>query len=261
MKISVIITTYNRPDALLKVLEGLQLQTRLPDEVRIADDGSGRETKASIIRFSKTAKYPISHDRQEDDGFRAARIRNKAIKQSTGEYIILLDGDCIPDKHLVSDYLELAEQGCFFQGKRVLIDRALSRSFSALEANSAIAKLKYFFSGRVSNRHHLLRLTMFPAHKSESMSGTRSCNMGFFRKDIYAVNGFNEEFVGWGREDSELVARFYTYGLKRKTHPFMAVVFHLWHEDNSRNKLQANDDLLRKTVEYKTIKCRKGLNI
>jgi predicted glycosyltransferase involved in capsule biosynthesis len=70
--------------------------------------------------------------------------------------------------------------------------------------------------------------------------------MGLFRSDLFAVNGFNEDFEGWGREDSELAARLYNYGLKRNVHPFMAICFHLWHTENSREQLADNDEMLRK---------------
>jgi predicted glycosyltransferase involved in capsule biosynthesis len=83
--------------------------------------------------------------------------------------------------------------------------------------------------------------------------------MGFFREDIFAVNGFNEDFVGWGREDSELAVRFYRYGLSRKEHPFMAICFHLWHDENDKNRLAINDELLRKAIESDEYVCAKGL--
>ncbi len=83
--------------------------------------------------------------------------------------------------------------------------------------------------------------------------------MGFPSQDIFAVNGFNQDFVGWGREDSELAARFYEYGLKRKEHPFMAVCFHLWHEENNRERLAINDSLLKKTIKSNGYVCSNGL--
>lgn len=259
MRISIIITTYNRPDALAKVLEGLRCQTRPADEVIVADDGSGPETAEMICGFMADSPYPLYHVWQEDCGFRAARIRNKAINKSSGEYIVLLDGDCIPGKHFIEDHCLLAKKSYFFQGKRILISRGLSQTFTQADANSALKLLKYFMLWNISNSHHLIRLSFLPAGSSISLRGIRSCNMGFFRKDIFAVNGFNEDFVGWGREDSELAVRFFNYGLKKREHPFMAICYHLWHEENDRTLLEVNDELLRMRIESDSYFCPNGL--
>ena len=259
MNASVIITTYNRPDALAKVLEGLHHQTRPADEIIIADDGSGPETLETIRRFERVFPRPLFHVRHEDRGFRAAEIRNKAILKSTGDYIVLLDGDCIPTKYFLADHLALAEKGFFFQGKRVLIHKRLSTGLTHEDTASALKRLRCVFSRDVSNRQHLIRLPLFPALSATGLNGIRSCNMGFFRKDIVAVNGFNQDFIGWGREDSELAARFLGYGLKRREHPFMAVCYHLWHEENDRAHLGVNDEILKRTVDSNEYICSNGL--
>jgi len=259
MKISVIITTYNRPGALLKVLEGLQYQKRLADEVIVADDGSKAQTEEVVRNFMNGADFPISHVWHEDKGFRAAKIRNMAIKESIGHYLISLDGDCIPNKHFISDHLSLAERGFFYQGKRVLVNNEFLDNFSCEDANSFSALLKCFLLGKISNAHHLIRLPMLPALSSKSLNGIRSCNMGFFREDIFSVNGFNQDFVGWGREDTELAVRFYKYKLKRKSHPFMAICYHLWHEEYDRKRLSVNDELLKKTMDSDQYTCSRGL--
>ncbi len=259
MKTSLIITTYNKADALGKVLEATREQSRMPDEVLIADDGSGPDTLKKIYECSRGFPSKLEHIRQEDQGFRAARIRNKAIATATGKYIILLDGDCIPPRRFIQDHLVLAEEGFFFQGKRVLVSKGLSLDFSCVDANSSFKLLKALIRRGLSNAHHLIRLPIFPALKSRSLSGIKSCNMGFFRKDIVAVNGFNQDFVGWGREDSELAVRLYRYGLSRKRHPFMAICFHLWHEGYDRTTLEINDQLLSKTMESDEYFCPNGL--
>ncbi len=260
MKTSVIVTTYKRPDALKRVLEGLGHQTVLPDEVIVADDGSGPNTREMIRCLRKDSPpYLLHHVWQEDRGFRAARIRNKAILQSRGDYLISLDGDCVPGKHFIADHLRLAEKGFFFQGKRILVGRSLAPLFTHEDANSPHKLLRYAVTNKIRNRHHIIRMTRFPSMTSTSLNGIKSCNMGFFRNDILAVNGFNEDFVGWGREDSELAVRLFVYGLKRKGHPFMAICYHLWHEEQNRNRLSINDELLRMAVQAHGYTCRNGL--
>ena len=247
-RVSIIVTTYNRPRALEAVLRALAGQTHMADEVIVADDGSGEETRRLIEQLEDRLPYPLVYVWQEDRGFRAARIRNKAIARSTGAYLVLLDGDCIPNRHFVGDHLRLAKEGTFFQGKRVLVERSLAETFDWEHASDFWRLMKSLFFRQLGNAHHLIRFPWFPAVISPGLSGTRSCNMGVFRSDLYAVNGFNEAFEGWGREDSELVARLYNWGLKRRTHPFMATCFHLWHGENSRQRLSENDEMLNETM-------------
>jgi glycosyltransferase involved in cell wall biosynthesis len=255
-QIAIIVPTYNRPDALARVLEGLSLQSRPPDEIIIADDGSGNETRHLAETFIKKSSVPMIHIWQKDQGFRLAAIRNKAVRACRSDYIVFLDGDCIPERFFVEDHCRLARPGYFVQGKRILVDKAMSAQFSFNSINCN--RIRLLLSRHIANKHHLLRLPWFPAFSSNGLSGTRGCNMGFFKTDLFAINGFNEDFKGWGREDSELVIRLYKYGLKRRGHSFAAICYHLWHPDNTPNKC-ANDDLLAETIACKEHICRKGL--
>ena len=91
------------------------------------------------------------------------------------------------------------------------------------------------------------------------MHGIKGCNMAFHMSDLLAVNGYNEDFTGWGREDSELAVRLYNLGLKRKEHPFLASCFHLWHEDNQRTRLVENDEILASAIASGTRWCLNGI--
>jgi glycosyltransferase involved in cell wall biosynthesis len=258
LKASLIITTYNNPVALKKVIDSVLCQTRLPDEVFIADDGSDKDTFHIVENFSKIAPFTIIHIWQEDKGFRAAKIRNEAIKQTTGDYIILLDGDCVINSNFISDHLLLAEKGYFIQGKRVLIDKGAEAVFNHEHANSSLTLIKMALTGKISNIHHLIRLPFSPSIKNRNLKGIKSCNLSFFKPDILAVNGFNEDFVGWGNEDSDLACRFFKYGLIKKVHPFMAVCFHLWHPSN-KFVSDRNKQLLLATLASKEYYCKNGI--
>lgn len=257
LRLSLIITTYNRPDALRRVLEAVAEQSRLPDEVLVADDGSGDSTRACIEAFRLRMPFPTSHVWHPDDGFRAAAIRNRAIRTARHDYLIFLDGDCIPERHFIRDHHRLMADGCFVQGGRVLLDRSISAHIHHRFIQNR--RFRLFFSKHVGNRHHLIRLPWLPPSSNRRLSGIRSCNIAFFKSDLYAVNGFNEAFTGWGREDSELVARLYNAGRRRRTHPFAAVCFHLWHPALNRSRLAVNDQLLAETVRSRACRCRQGL--
>jgi glycosyltransferase involved in cell wall biosynthesis len=258
MKVSLIITTYDNHLALRKVMDSILNQTRRPDELFVADDGSDGRTASVVNHYMEKAPFPVIHAWQENRGFRAAKIRNEAIKQAAGEYIVLLDGDCIVNKHFISDHLFLAEEACFIQGKRIHVEKNTVESFSHEDANSFLRLLEMSLKGKISNIHHVIRLPFDLSVKNRSLKGIKACNMSFFRKDIVAVNGFNEDFVGWGNEDSELVCRFFRYGLKKKVHPFMATCFHLWHPSN-KGEAKGNRNLLDETFHSKDYFCANGL--
>ncbi len=258
MKSSVVITTYNNPAYLRRVLEGFLNQSRPPGEILVADDGSTRGTLETVESMRAGSPVRITHVWHEDRGFRAGTIRNRAMAAASGEYIILSDGDTIPSSRLVEDHLKYAEEGHFIQGHRVLLGPKASENFSFKDI-SLPSLLSLFLKGQAGNLMNALRLPPV-VRVSLRRPGIRSCNMSFFRKDIVAVNGFNEDFEGWGKEDSELVERFYKYGLKRKDLKFRACCYHLYHRDFDRAGLEANMRLLEKTAAGTSYFCPNGMD-
>ena len=259
MKIGIIVSTYNRPDTLVKVLNGLFCQTRAADEIIIADDGSGSDTREALAPFLDNPEIRCTHVWQEDKGFRLARVRNQAIKAALSDYLVFLDGDCIPQPTFTADHLALAQEGYFFQGKRVIVSREASPEFTFEDTRSFAVRFGHLVRGGLSNGHHIFRLPFWPAHTTSKRSGVRGCNMGFFKKDLLAVNGFNQAFKGWGREDSEIVVRLYKYGLRRKEHPFKAICYHLWHREYPREQIGENDRLLEQAAASQGYYCRQGI--
>ena len=259
MKISVVVTTYNRPDALEKVIEALQNQKSHPHEILVADDGSGPETRDLVEECRKRSSIPLVHVWQKDKGFRLSRSRNRAVLAASGDYILFLDGDCVPDIHFVGDHGALAREGWFFQGKRILVNEGAETDFHFSQANSLVSRLAMALKGKIDNAHHIFRIPFFPVMEKKKLSGIRSCNMGMFKSDIMAVNGFNNAFQGWGREDSEFVSRLMAYGVRRQEHPFKAICYHLWHPENSRENLERNDEILAETLAAKRHWCDDGI--
>jgi glycosyltransferase involved in cell wall biosynthesis len=259
MKVSVIISTYNRPEYLQRTIEGYLYQSQLPDEIVIADDGSTEETASLILSLSKNSPVKILHVWHEDKGFRLAKIRNKAIAKSSGAYLILCDDDSIPSHTMVEDHLKFSEKGYFIQGHRVLLGETISKDFTFKDIS--LMNLLYLrLKGQATNILNAFRLPLPLIKVSQSLKGIRGCNMSFFRKDIIAVNGFNEDFKGWGKEDSELVVRFYKYGLKRKDLKFRACCYHLYHKHYSKDNLKRNLALLEKAKSEKGYFCKNGID-
>ncbi len=259
MKISVIISTYNRPHYLKRVMEGYLNQSLSPDELVIADDGSSQETASMVEEVSADTRINIKHLWQEDRGFRAAAIRNRAIAESCGEYLVICDDDSIPCRDLVGDHLKYAEENCFIQGHRVLLKPAISKNFTHRDI-SRLSVIKLSMKGQASNIINAFRFPLPLIKVSHGLGGIRSCNMSFFKKDIIAVNGFNEDFVGWGKEDSEMVVRLFNYGVKRKDLKFRACCYHLYHEHYETDNLQKNIALLNRAQQEKNHYCRSGID-
>lgn len=257
MRISVIVTTYNWPSALSAVLNSILSQTQLPDEVIIADDGSGLETQALIQRYQSQYPLPLHHSWQEDCGFRAAESRNKALAKATGDYIIIIDGDIYLPESFIKDHALIARPGYFVQGGRVSLGPELSQQ---LISTNTLPKL---WQKGIKNRKNMLRckrLAKFFSRTWNSDASTRSCNMAFWRQDIIDVNGFNNDFVGWGREDSELVIRLLNHGLQRLYIKFLAAGYHLYHQENPRESLEANQKIFEQTKASRATRCANGLD-
>ncbi|MDD2501566.1 MAG: glycosyltransferase family 2 protein [Geobacter sp.] len=253
--IAAIISTYNSPEYLRRVLEGYRAQSRHPDELIVADDGSKSDTARVVATFANDAPFIVRHVWHEDEGFRLAEIRNRAISAATADYLLFTDGDCIPHPDFVRDHRRTMRAGSFVTGKRMLVGQSLSPAFRWQGAMSALLGC---LKGEMSGCHHLVRLPWLVLPR-RGTKGLRGCNMAVFRKDLLAVNGFNERITGWGREDSELVARLFAYGLTRREAPFAALVLHLWHPENSRTSLAGNDFLLEETLASGNYRCVQGI--
>lgn len=259
LKISVIISTYNRPHYLAKVLEGFMHQTKRPMEIIVADDGSKEDTSSVIKSFQEKSEIPIVHVWHEDKGFRLAQIRNKAIAKSSGEYLVICDDDSIPDKHFIEDHNKYKMMGSFIQGHRVLLGPEISKIFNYRMCSFNFL-VKYIFSSEVKNISNSMRPSFPLIRISQGFRGIRGCNMSFYKKDILAVNGYNEDFIGWGKEDSELAVRFYNYGLKRKDIKFRLPLYHLYHEEFSRNRLEQNTNILEIAMKNGSVYCENGID-
>ena len=258
MKISLIITTYNWKEALDAVLKSVIRQTRLPDEVIIADDGS-RDDTAELIKSWKTSfPVPLIHSWQEDTGFRLAMSRNRAIAKASGEFLIMIDGDMVLSDRFVESYEKSARKGWFIQGGRVITNEV---------CRDRIIKQGYrpgFFSAGIRNRKNAISnivLSKIFSFERNNDKATRGCSMAFWKDDVVDVNGFDNRFVGWGREDSEFVLRMLHSGKRRLYLKFAAVAFHLYHNENTRDSLPENDKLLEDTSVNKIKVAPDGLNV
>ncbi len=257
-RISLIITTFNWTEALELSVLAVFKQTILPYEIIIADDGSDDDTRQLVEKLKKKSPIKIIHSRQRNKGFRLARSRNKALALANGDYIILIDGDIVIEKHFIADHIKAARRNCFIQGSRVLLNaRATTAAFESKQLRPCLT------DPNLKNRKNCLRCTFLSKLCSRSvkyLTGVKTCNFAFWREHAEQVNGFNEDFIGWGREDSEFTARLLHSGICRRNLKFKAVVFHLYHKINSRQHLAANDKILAHTIREHLTRCDNGLS-
>ncbi len=266
MRISIIISTYNRPDALMCVLGSLNQQDCMLFEVVVADDGSTEDTKLAIDQFREKAKYTIHHVWQKDEGFRLAQIRNKAVAKSSEEYLIFLDGDCVVFPDYISKHIELAELGYFVRGSRIMLSEDYTNEFIAKEIQTSditLGKLFQLKLGKKINRIlPLARLKLGTIRKLKKTAwyGAKGCNIAIWRSDYYAVDGFDERYVGWGREDSDIVIRLIRNNVYRKEGIYAVSVLHLWHKESDRASLTKNDDKIAALQNSNETRAKLGLS-
>lgn len=258
MKTALLISTYNWPEALRLVLLSVVKQNKIPDEILIADDGSGTETNLLIEKFKKKHQLPITHIWQPDKGFQKSKILNKAIAISKADYIIQVDGDCILHPSFVADHVRHAKKGSFLYGSRVNLKKeALATLFEQEKV-----QFNFFYSylkKRTRNIHSTLLSKFYKASPTLS-SKLRGCNFSFWREDFVKVNGYNESISGWGKEDSEFAIRLLNTGIIGKRIRYNAIVYHIWHPEESRDKVKANELLEKKTKEKQLTHCEKGVS-
>lgn len=257
--VSLIISTYNWPSALRLCMQSVLKQSKLPDEVIIADDGSTEETKSVIDSFRKVFPVPLIHVWQEDNGFQLAQIRNKAIAKASMDYIIQIDGDLILGKNFIYDHFKFRKKGTFVSGSRVMLGETISNELLIGEK-----KTLSILSRGVKNRSNGLRLPflspLLSNYKNHDIYYLRGCNMAFYRSDLLSVNGYSEDFIGWGREDNEIAAKLINLGVKKRIIKFSGIVYHIYHKEQPRNNLSDKDELIKKIISEKLVNFGSGVD-
>jgi len=264
--ISVIVTTYNRADALDAALRSLSRQTDRGFEVVVADDGSSKATAAVVESWKKRFGVPLIHVWQEDRGFRLAEIRNRAVLEARGDICVFLDGDCIARPGFVAAHRRLSERGWFVAGNRTLLSRELTQRILTEHLEPETWGLAAWVGKRIRGQiNRLAPVAIMPLGPLRRVNatrwqGARGGNLAIRTKDLLRVDGFDAEFGGWGLEDSDIIVRLIRSGVRRKDGRFATGVIHLWHPENDRSLLPDNrvklDDILSSNRQH----ARRGLS-
>jgi glycosyltransferase involved in cell wall biosynthesis len=259
MRTCLVVTVFERPDALGRALGSVLAQRRLPDEVVVADDGSGPEVARVVADFASRAPFPVDHVRQKHDGFRAGRARNLAIASTSCPYLVLVDGDMVLHGAFLADHVAAARPHHWTQGVRIPLDGPATRRL----VETGVPPRAWAPGIDARRRVYALHVPALRRPLERAANGfvaIKSCNQALWRDDLLRVNGFDEELTGWGSEDKELCARLSNLGVRRQTLVFSGIAWHLDHRPASRASERANRERWRETVRSGRTRCICGID-
>ncbi|HTP03566.1 MAG TPA: glycosyltransferase [Nitrospirota bacterium] len=272
MRISVIVPTYNRPKALKLCLLSLALQSIMPYEILIADDGSTAETRATVLEMQEKLKhaFPVKHIWHEDIGFRKPKILNETVRQSSGDYLIFIDGDCMAHRHFIRSHVENSSPEAILSGKRVEIGKELTmllldrgtilNSFNLrLLWDAAMSRSRKVEEAVMIRNRYLRHMT----HRDRiTDDGIWGCNFSLYKNLFIAVNGCDEDFLDGSIEDNDLGIRVLNQGKQVRSVRGLAIIFHLWHDSSwsfENDKYQHNLSILKRRIANKEPVCKNGI--
>lgn len=258
MKTALLLSTYNWPEALNLVLLSIAKQSVLPDEVVIADDGSTTDTKKLIDSYKKTFPVKINHIWHEDVGFTKTIILNKALQSINSDYIIQIDGDVILHKHFVKNHMALARNNVYLFGSRV----SLTEAFSDKVLKNNITKFHWLNPGLLRRGRAIyfpIYNKLFGKTQSKNSSKLRGCNISYWKKDAFAINGYNEDFIGWGFEDFDFAQRLINLGVQSFRLKHAAIQYHIYHKEAPKGNTEKGNTIQIKTAEQKIVTCKNGI--
>ena len=247
--VSVVITTYNWPEALSVCLESFRHQDTTDFEIVVADDGSGPATRELIRATARGFPVRIKHVWHPDQGFRLAAIRNRAFEHAAGDYIVLMDGDCFVLRDFIRRHIALREPGMFVSGRRTWLGQRVTRHVLARGTPPSSAWPYWFawsLAGQVTGPFELIAAPPklgFRYRLSDRYQRAQTCNLGYWRADCAAVGGYDERYMDHGLEDSDFVVRMLRHGVRRKEGAHGSIVLHLDHPRRQRAPAARNEAL------------------
>jgi glycosyltransferase involved in cell wall biosynthesis len=258
--ISILLATYNWPQALKLCLESLSTQTDQDFEIIIADDGSTDSTKQLIQSIQVSHPISIKHLWQEDQGFRKTKILNQAIDAAHGNYLVFLDGDCIVQPDFVAEHRKLAKKGYLVTGSRILINEALTQELLTWP-NWSFARFTENLLGKRPgggiNKYLPLKIKLgdgsWRDYKKFVWRRIKGCNMACWKADAEIIHGFDETMTGWGHEDADFIFRLQHYGIHRKSGSWSTEVLHLFHKIHDQSNAAENARRVREKIMAKAL--------
>ncbi len=255
MSLSLIIAVYKNIPALELIFETLSNQSFKNFEVIVAEDNDSPAMIYVIEKARQKYFFPILHVSQPDISFRKTRTLNAAIKISTTDYIVFIDGDCLLHPHFLEQHYMLREKNTALFGRRVMLTEKLSNK---ILATHAVPNLMTMLSARCKRLDAAFYLPFLPT-PIETHSGIWGCNWSIHKNDLYAVNGFDEDYTSAGiGEDTDIEWRLKKIGIQLKKIKFHAIQYHLYHAENYAST-RHNELLMSKKKSIGLFFCKTGI--
>jgi glycosyltransferase involved in cell wall biosynthesis len=259
---SLLVNVYDMLDRLRIASEGLLRQSSSDFEIIFCDDGSTDGSEAFIAGLAGRSQVSIRHVWQPNLGYRRSMILNQGIRESRGRIVIVTDGDCILHRHFVRDHLEQSREGRFLAGRRLDLGPAFSNALTPARVAGGFfdrPRLGLLLSDS-KRRNRCLRVrsgALRRLMKMDELDHLKGCNFSALRRDFEAINGFDEDYQGYGREDTDVEIRLRNLGLELTSLKGLALQFHIWHP--VREFTPANDERLDALKKSDRWRCRNGL--
>ncbi len=263
-EIALSVVTYQRPTSLALVLESIAAQQGVDGkmEVVVTDDGSTDNTPQLVEAFRRQVDFPVKFTTHPHRSFQVARCRNEGAAATSAPYLLFLDGDCVLPPHHVRTHLEQREPNAVLVGDVCRLEPEASERVT--EETIRSGEFSQVFSPREHRRLRLLdwkyRFYRFIRHPNKPRS-LRSGDFGIWRIDFERINGFDENFCGWGGEDDDLGLRLRRAKVRSKSFLRWTYSYHLWHPIEASKpdqpSLAANAQYMRR--KGRLVRCRNGL--
>jgi glycosyltransferase involved in cell wall biosynthesis len=240
------------------IMIGLQKQSYTDFELIIAEDDNAEGTVDYLKELSARMPFPVRHISQRDQGFRKNEVLNKAVVAATGDFLVFLDGDVIPHRMLLKEYITLAGEGIVFAGRRVMISETLTQK---ILATCNLRLLSFFYLLRYGSKYPEEGIYL-PFYQRSKSSGLLGCNWGILKKHLVAINGFDEDYISYGvGEDLDIEWRLVRNGIKLQSMRHRAIVYHLYHRSQcDAAAIEANYVIMRKKQALGSVYCVNGLD-
>ncbi len=263
MKASVVISFYKNLPNLELILLALNKQSAKGEfEVIVSEDDDVKVTIDFLNAIRPALSFPVIHISQPDNGFLKCKALNRAIEASTSDFIIFLDGDCIPHRHLVKEYVAAKQDGRALYGRRVMLSEKISRELLKEKNPGILTFSKLMGSGSKRIEEGAYMPFVSQRFKSKTSGILLGCNMGLNKKDLIAINGFDEDYTAaGGGEDSDIEWRLKALGnISFYSMKFSAIVYHIYHQERFSKAMELkNEEIMAKKIQLGFFRCKNGI--
>ena len=258
-QISLIIAVYKNTENLRLILKALFQQSFQDFEVIIAEDNEGEAMRNFVQEIENVLPFPLKHIAQADEGFRKDMALNKAVAIAEADYLVFIDGDCVPHKHFLKAHFSNRQEGTALYGRRVMLSEKQTKTLLKTQDLEELTFFKMLLN-RAERLDCAMYLPFMPESRKNAKTGIWGCNWSIHKKYLLAVNGFDEDYElpGFG-EDVDIEWRLLATGVQLRFIKFKAIQYHLYHALNYTDT-QVNERLLNKKKSENKVFCEQGLD-